>query len=228
MTTLPRFDLYALIHKALRAAMTDTLTAVGRMDPLDDAETAATLARVRALLALARTHLEKENEFLHPALEARRPGSSAAVAHDHAHHEESLAALEGLIGRMESAPAGARASDAGRLYRALALFVAENFEHMHLEETELNAALWAAYSDDELHAIHDALVASVEPQKMAEVVRWMVPNIAPFERAVVLGDMQRKAPAAVFSGVLDLVRPSLSARDWDKLMNALTPLPVAA
>lgn len=228
MTATPRFDIYVLVHKALRAAMTHTLTAAGRLDWHDDADAAAVLAQVRALLALARTHLAKENEFLHRALEARRPGSSAAAAHDHARHEESLAALEVLVARIESAPGATRAADAGRLYRTLALFVAENFEHMHHEETELNAVLWAAYTDDELRAIHDALVASVDPQQMAEVVRWMVPNIAPAERALMLGDMQRKAPAEVFSRVLDLVRPALSARDWDKLMKALAPLPAAA
>jgi hypothetical protein len=228
MTASPRFDIYVLVHMALRAAMTHALTAVGRQDWHDDADTAAALAQVRALLALARTHLAKENEFLHRALEARRPGSSAAAAHDHAQQEESIVALEALVARIESAPAAARAADARRLYHALALFVAENFEHMHVEETELNAVLWAAYTDDELRAIHDSLVASVEPQQMAEVVRWMVPNIAPAERALMLGDMQRKAPAEVFSRVLDLVRPALSARDWDKLMKALAPLPAAA
>ncbi len=226
--TLPRLDNYVLIHKALRAIMTDTLTAVGRMDPLDAGETDAVLARVRTLLAFARTHLEKENEFLHRALEARRPGSSAAAAHDHAEHEESIAALEQLVARIEAAPAPARGGEAQRLYRALALFVAGNFEHMHMEETELNAALWAAYSDEELHAIHDALLASVDPALMAEVVRWMVPNVAPLERATVLGEMQRKAPAEVFGRVLEFVRPHLAARDWDKLVRALAPLPAAA
>jgi hypothetical protein len=83
MTNTTRFDIYGLIHKALRADMGETLTAVGRMDALDDGETSATLARVRSLLALARAHLEHENDFVHQALEARRPGSSAATAQDH-------------------------------------------------------------------------------------------------------------------------------------------------
>ncbi|MGE5338813.1 MAG: hemerythrin domain-containing protein [Gemmatimonadota bacterium] len=224
----PRFDIYGPIHKALRAVMTDTLLAVGRMDALDEADTTATIARVRALLALARAHLEKEDEFLHPALEACRPGSSAAAARDHAHHEDSLAALEDLAVRVEATPGSARIAEANRLYRGLCIFVAENFEHMHLEETDHNATLWASYSDEQLHAIHDALVQSVDPQEMAEVMRWMVPNTTPIERAGALGDMQRKAPAHVFGGVLELVRPHLAAREWDKLMHALAPLPVAA
>jgi hypothetical protein len=228
MTNTPRFDIYGLIHKALRAVMGETLTAVGRMDALDDGETAATLARVRSLLALARAHLEHENDFVHKAIEARRPGSSAHTAQDHLQHAAAIAALETQASQVEAARGAERAAAAARLYRALALFIAENFEHMHVEETENNQALWAAYADAELIEIQDALVASVAPQELAEVMRWMVPSATPFERAVLLGDVQRKAPAAAFSALLDVVRPHLAGRDWDKLMHALAPLPLAA
>ena len=33
---------------------------------------------------------------------------------------------------------------------ALALFIADNFQHMHVEETAHNAVLWARYTDAEL------------------------------------------------------------------------------
>ncbi len=228
MTNPPRFDIYDLIHKALRAVMGETLTAVGRMDALDDDDTAAALARVRTLLTLARAHLKHENDFVHAALEARRAGSSTRTAHEHEQHVHTIGALEAQVERVESASGPARMGAVGRLYRALALFVAENFEHMHIEETENNQALWAAYSDAELIAIQDALVASIAPQEMAEVMRWMVPSATPFERAVLLGDVQRKVSAEAFSALLDIVRPHLAGRDWDKLMHALAPLPLAA
>jgi hypothetical protein len=183
---------------------------------------------VRSLLALARAHLEHENDFVHKALEARRPGSSAHTAQDHVQHATAIAALETQVKRVEATHGTARADAAARLYRALALFVAENFEHMHVEETENNQALWAAYTDAELMAIQDALVASIAPQEMAEVMRWMVPSATPFERAVLLADVQRKVPAEAFSALLDAVRPHLAARDWEKLMHALAPLPMAA
>lgn len=226
--TTPRFDMYRLIHKGLRAAMADTLAAAGRMDTLDDDDTASTLARVRALLALCRSHLTHENDFIHTALAARRPGSTAHVAHEHAQHERALAALEAHAVQVEAARGPARADAAAHLYRALTLFVAENFAHMAVEETEINQALWSAFSDAELIAIHDALVASIPPAEMGEALRWMIPNVAPFERAVLLGDVQRKAPAEVFSALLEDVRLQLSARDWDKLMYSLAPLPMAA
>ena len=53
----PRFDMYSGIHKALRAFMADTLLAVGRMDPTEDAEVTQVEQRVLQLLGLCGGHL---------------------------------------------------------------------------------------------------------------------------------------------------------------------------
>jgi hypothetical protein len=66
----PRYDIDASIHKALRLFMTDTLMYVGWLDTADAAELDATLGQLDALLLCA-SHLRQENEFLHPAIEAR-------------------------------------------------------------------------------------------------------------------------------------------------------------
>jgi hypothetical protein len=112
------------------------------------------------------------------------------------------------------------------LYRALALFIAENFQHMHVEEIAHNAVLWARYTDAELLAIHDALVASIPPDEMMAVVRWLVPFMNPMERFHLLADMRAKAPAPAFAAVLDLARAHLTAAEWAKLARALE-LPLA-
>ncbi len=72
-----RVDIYRGIHKAVRAFMCDTLTMVGQLDIDDDADVTATVAQVRGLAAFCADHLAHENQFIHPAMEARRPGSSA-------------------------------------------------------------------------------------------------------------------------------------------------------
>jgi hypothetical protein len=114
-----------------------------------------------------------------------------------------------------------RAPRAQALYHELALFVAHNFEHMHLEETAHNAALWQHYTDEELMAVHGALVSSIPPGEMMLVMRWMVPFMAPAERLALLGGMRQQAPGEAFGAVLDVVRPHLTAREWDKLMAGL-------
>ena len=217
----PRMDMYAGIHKALRACMADTLLGLGRMDVSDDLEFAQTCDRVMQLLDFCRSHLHHENQFVHAALEARAPGASAAVAHEHAEHEQAIAALAGGVAHLLGCAPAARPATAHALYHQLALFVAHNFEHMHVEETAHNRALWALYTDEELVRIHDALVASIPPHEMMAIARWLVPFMSPTERTVLLSDMQQNAPAPVLAAVLAHVQPHLTQPEWTKLMRSL-------
>jgi hypothetical protein len=219
-----RVDLYTTIHKGLRVFMTRTLEAVGRMDAADAEDVAQTIAQLRALLGLMRTHMHVENQFLHPALEARRPGASRRTAGEHAGHEEAFEELHSAILALERADRAARAGAATLLYRRLALFVGENLEHMHFEETENNALLWATYSDAELGRIHDALLASIAPDERALALHWMLPALSAAERAGMLTEMQAKLPAAAFAGLLASLQPALSVRDWAKLTAAIGPV----
>ena len=217
----PRVDLYAGIHKALRALMADTLLAVGRMDSDDALELARVTQRVLELLDFCRSHLRHENDFVHPALEARAPGASGQIAHEHEEHLQAIVALAGQTTALLQCAPAFRAAGALALYRALSLFIAHNFVHMHVEETAHNAVLWARYTDAELIAIHDALVAAIPPEEMMFVLRWMVPFMNPAERAAMLGDMRAHAPAPAFAAALDVVRPHLSEREGAKLDVAL-------
>ena len=217
----PRMDMYAFIHKALRAYMSDTLVGLGRVDTQDDLELAQACARVQQLLEFCRSHLRHENGFVHPAMERHAPGSAAAIAQEHLGHEQAIAMLATATAALLDCPRARRAPVAHALYQQLALFVAHNFEHMHQEETAHNAVLWAHYSDAELATIEGALVASIPPDEMQVVLRWMLPFMAPAERAAMLADMRRQAPAPVFEGVLQIVRPHLSASEWAKLGRAL-------
>lgn len=217
----PRLDLYSSIHKAMRAVMTDTLLAVGRVDTGDEADLAEMAGRLEGLLTLCSQHLLHENTFVHPALEARASGASLTIATEHVEHVRHIAALRADLQALLLAPAGAREPLALALYRELALFVAENFHHMQQEETAHNAALWAHYSDGELAQVHQALVSSIPPEEMMEILRWMVPAMSPAERAGMLGEMQAQAPAPAFEAALAVVRPHLTQREWAKLCRSL-------
>jgi hypothetical protein len=217
----PRFDMYVTIHKAIRAFMADTLVAVGRMDTDDELELAQTTQRVLELLGFLQSHLTHENEFVHPAIEARSPGDSERIEHEHVEHAQHLAALARSVEALRACHAADRAGVALNLYRELALFIAENFQHMHIEETAHNAALWANYTDGELVDIHHRLVSSIPPAEMMMVARWMVPFMNPAERAAMLADVRFNAPAPAFRAMLDTVRPHLTEREWEKLARSL-------
>jgi hypothetical protein len=219
--TTTRIDLYAPIHKALRHFMTDTLHRVGRMDVFDADDMGRTLGQLDALLEECLHHLQRENAFMHTAMEARQPRGSTRTADDHIEHQDSIDALRAEAKALGDAPQAERMALALRLYRHLALFVAENFQHMHHEETHNNAVMWAHYSDAELVALHHRLIASIPPAENMQVGRWMIPALSPAERAMVFGDMKANAPAPAYRAMLDFVRPHLDDTAWNKLARAL-------
>jgi hypothetical protein len=222
----PRLNMYVPIHKALRAFMGDTLAGVGRLDPADDSDVGVTLEQVRGLLAALTLHLESENRFVHPAMEARRPGSTAATSHCHVEHECALGELATMIEAVARQTGVERQAAVAALYSRLALFVAENLEHMAVEERDNMAVLWAEYSDEELAAIDAAIVAHVPPAAKAVALRWMMAALSHGERVHMLQGMRRAAPPEAFEALLAIARTHLGARDWAKLAAALA-LPAA-
>lgn len=224
--TPARFDMYSGIHKAMRAMMADTLLAVGRVDPSDTEEITAVSGRVMELLDFCTGHLEHENTFVHKAIEARAPGASEVVAHEHEDHLKHIAELKRCVAALWAAPQASRLDAAVlALYRDLTLFVADNFHHMHVEETAHNAVLWARYTDAELVAIHAELIASIPAAEMMYTLRWLVPYMNPAERTALLADMQAHAPAPAFAAALDVVQPHLTQTEWAKLTRSLGVAP---
>lgn len=213
-TPSPRFDIYAPIHKALRQFMTDTLLRLGRLDLADPQDLAAGLAQLDTLLAAASSHLQHENDYIHPAIEAHHPGLSHRIATEHREHLDTLATLRAHATALRAAP---EAAAAHRLYRQLAAFVAENFEHMDMEETRHNQALWAAYSDAELQAMEGRILAGIGPQEMNLWLRWLIPALNPSERAQLIAGL----PPAARAPVLDSARALLDDVAWAKLCRAL-------
>jgi hypothetical protein len=218
-----RYDIYAGIHRALRLFMTDTLGRLGWLDCGDPIETTGALNQLDSLLAFCRRHLDHENTFLHPAIEARHPGRTQRLAGDHGQHLEEIAALRAESAALRATPG---APQALRLYRHLALFIAENFQHMQVEETAMNEALWEAYSDAEIMAIHDRLVATLDPAEQALVLRWMTPALPPAERTAMFSGMREQMPPQAFAMVMDAARAALNDTAWAKLARSLGLPPV--
>ena len=192
-----RFNLYLHVHKGLRAFMADVLTTVGRIDALDGVEVTAGVAQVRALLDACRAHLFTENQFLHIAMEARRRGSATVTANEHVQQEEALEQIEARLRAIERSSGPDLEIKILDLYQFLALFVAENFQHMQVEERDNNETLWALYTDAELQAIQAQVLTSLDPGEIAAFLRWMFPYVSNRERGAILAGLQKAAPEPI-------------------------------
>ncbi len=217
----PRYDMYVGIHKGLRAFMCETLSRLGRVDTEDEAALAETLDGVELLLSFCSGHLEHENAVIHPAMEARQPGATEAVAREHGEHAMSISILRAQVAEVRAGQSCARLRAALRLYRMLALFVGESFQHMHHEETEHNDCLWGLYSDAELVEIESRIHALLSPAEMSLALRWMVPAMSPAERLTLLAPLAENLPPTAFEALLAEVGPHLSGADRAKLESGL-------
>jgi len=216
-----RYNIYTIIHKALRGFMVDTLLRWGRVDVTDAESLRGAVDQARSLLTMCTEHLQHENDFIHPALESARAGAAAKTRHDHVDHVNGIASLHAEVTALETANQAQRARLAYRLYQRLSTFVAENFEHMLIEETANHQTLIDAYSDAEILEINHRIVASLTPEQAFVDLRWMFSHINNAELAYMLGGMKRNAPAPVFNAALDLAREVLNQRDFSKLELAL-------
>ncbi|MBL8324007.1 MAG: hemerythrin domain-containing protein [Rubrivivax sp.] len=225
-----RFDLYASIHKAIRWGSAELLGRLGAIDTDSDAEVHATAQALVAFLEQLRAHLRHENRHLHPAMEARRPGSAAQGGEEHEAHGVSIDALEAEMRAVAALPAARRREPAQRLYRHFALFTAENFMHMQHEEAAHNAVLWAEYSDAELLSIEHAIVASQTPEQLAGWMHWFAAALPTAELAPRLAGARAGMPAEAFEGLMAQVAarqaPARRAQ-LHRAVEAMTGLPVA-
>ena len=105
----PRLDLYATIHKALRAAMFDAVVLAGRTDADDPTDWQRLQARVDALLHFCAQHIVHENRFVHAAVEAHSPGGSQRIAGEHDDHGRAIADLRHGLQHLAQTPVGQRA-----------------------------------------------------------------------------------------------------------------------
>ena len=216
-----RYDIYGEVHKALRLFMTDTMTRLAVCDPRDESGVEDSLQQLSLLLDVCAEHGTDENRFVHPAIERARPGGSQHAASEYLAYEETIAELRKLSDAVSTWTGANKAVALARLYRALALFVAWNLEHMEYEEVEHNTALWAHYSDMELLATKDALVASKSRSAMAAVLPWFIKGLNPSELAGMLGGMRAGMPQAAFDGVMALARDVLPKQRYEAIVAAL-------
>lgn len=215
-------DLYYAVHKGIRLANIRLLTVIGQSDPADASEIAAMLNRLEQHLDLSHAHLKHENTKVHTVVEARVPGGAGAADEDHDHHLATFAELRDLASELALASDGSRADVLRRLYQRFALFVAEDFQHMHEEETRLMPLIAAHFSPEEIAGIEHSIVTSIEPRMLVSFMKVMLGAANRSERIAAVAGMKAAMPPEVFAQVFaGIVHPDWRHDDWDEMERVL-------
>jgi hypothetical protein len=201
----------------MRAFMAETLVRLGRIDVADAADRDQALDQLEQLLGFCASHLRHENDFIHTAIEARQPAGRPSSPRSMSSTSRRSPPCARRRRRCARRPDYAAPALALRLYRQLALFVAENLLAHARRGDAHNALLWQHYGDADLAELHGRLLASVGPADKELAARWMVPASTPAERAAMIAGMKAEVAPEALLGLMTMLRPHLDAAGWSKL-----------
>ncbi|HEY7438206.1 MAG TPA: hemerythrin domain-containing protein [Acidimicrobiia bacterium] len=179
---MERIDLLRFIHKALRHATLSTNLESGRVDYADADATKRLDEAWMLLRENLGHHASHEDEFIFPLLDARAPGESEGLKHDHAVIQQLEADLTDLLDRLHTkADADLRRLLGREFHRSMQRYTAVCLTHFDDEERHLMPRLWALYEDDELAAAYGQIMAAIEPEEREYAMAHMTEALDPVE-----------------------------------------------
>jgi len=157
-------DIFTNVHKGIRYALFEACRALGRAG-MDSERGDSARAQLRSALRFVEHHGDNEGQLLVPALDAHAPELAKRLL---AAHAPLQAALRALAASVNVAPMHA-------LYLQTCQFLGQYLEHMDEEERELEPAIRAALSADELTAFGRRAVERTLPDDQRMMLGWMLP-----------------------------------------------------
>ena len=216
--TSKRGNLFTMPHKCFRAIMNNASRVAAMCDYSETDEIEATLKTVDDMIMQMEHHSEIEDAHVLPAVERSIPDMAAEWRRQHHDLEESMKDLKTRVAALrEATETSDREALGSALVRSLNLFQAYNIIHMNMEETELTCKLWSAYTEDELMAIHRAIMSSMPPPIMMALLPTMVGVINFSELLDLVMGCKMALPAPAFAGVCKMIQGTVTPKRWEKL-----------
>jgi hypothetical protein len=215
------FDIYRDIHKGIRNGLFSVTLAAGEVDPEDQVAIQALAQRWTDLVGVLVAHAEHEDAFVQPAIERFAPAYAAEIAEVHPRLEAQMAELEVLADRATDACPDQVRMLTHRFYLGLASFTAEYLQHQEFEEFEVMVMLSQHLTFDELLAIDNAIVASIEPDMMAKSAALMLPAMNIADQTELFEGARLGVPPEVFQGILMLAESVLEPERYQTLRTRL-------
>lgn len=211
------FCLYREVHKGLRYALFQLVTAVGSADCADPQARDGVVDQVHALITLLTEHHDHEDTALQSLIRANAPTVAPLLEEGHAEVEQDLVEIELRTDRLATST-GTEAVIAGLdLYGFLSLFVGRYLAHMGLEEGTVMATLRETISVEDLLQVQIAFRSSVPPPTMCRFIAVIMPALDPEERATILGGMYAGAPPEIFELFRAATEAALQPAEYEAL-----------
>ena len=217
-----RYNAFYLIHKGLRAMLYDAALTLQQTDFADISEATPALAKMNDVLFAFDQHAHHEDSFIIPAVEAYEPEIAASFEQEHQEDHRLGSRLKNLLIIYENHfSAEERIVCGSAIMKSFTEFLVFNLEHMAKEEMLLNHALWRLYTDEQIKALQQRLMATISPAEMQSTSRWMMRGISATDAINWLKSVRQSSPEFVFNNLMDIAQEELSQTRFAVVREAL-------
>lgn len=219
---MQRYNIFNQLHKGLEALLYDTAIMIQQTSFCRPAEGKITIGKIEQLLYLFSEHALLEDRCLLPVLRPFDEMAIRTLEKDHQNGRLLLARLKGLMQTYEQAVSGDEKLQLGKSigidFRELLVGA---LKHMSLEEEILNNILWARFSDQEIFAMEQDIIAQIPEDEIHLYSYWMIRGMNNHEIIAWLKTIEKTAAGPVFQVLFTMAENELSAIRWQKIQEGL-------
>lgn len=159
---MQRYNIFHQVHKGLKALLYETALQVQHTDFWNVGEADDVIEQIDEVIRLFEKHASGEDTYIFPVVEKYEPSVADAFEQEHVKDHFLGQLLAGAISLYKNAGIITEKSEAGKqVHAAFSKFMLFNIEHMAKEEDVLNPILWRYYTDAELMAITQQIIANI-------------------------------------------------------------------
>lgn len=140
--------------------------------------------------SLLKNHGNHEERAIHALLKNKGSQAYEKIEREHQLHEEQYLLLDQKLERILEENKNLKLSLGYDFYLAYRLFLIENLQHFHQEETVIMPELQKYYSDEELQNVERQTYCHMTPQEMIGMMQVLSPHIDPNDKAFFLNDIK--------------------------------------
>jgi hemerythrin-like domain-containing protein len=207
------------VHKAIRTELSSLADQVEKLDVGSDFSTFGD--KVSFLSDVVQAHAGGEEKFLYPAVDELRRDVSNAYRWDHKVDEEYFQEIKDCIARLKTTREQSDLEGLKRNVHALHSFLSA---HAQKEDDLLMPLIDSEVSPEKQGEMVGRISAHIPPELMERMLKWMVGIFTVEEGADFLGIVQSGAPSERFAVMMEWVRETLPARDWEELLEKMPDL----
>ncbi len=202
-------------HKGLRNALGKFSLLAGKTD-YSSKESILHLQEIgKEVFHLLKDHNHTENTYILAPLEQKSPGFTADYLADHADIDK----VENELYERLLAFNGSQDNEEGhRFYLDFCEFHSSYLEHIDVEDLELEEAMQAHFSDEELMQHQVEIMQAMPFETLLLWFKYIVPARRPDENAQVLTGFKSAVPANVYQQVLDLIQNEIGEAELAKIL----------